>query len=137
MGIFELKRSCVSIGEGIRQNLTNQKKEYIQNFFSTMQLVFAGNEAEGIKYGTIETSEKYFLKWKEDTKATDVFSSEVQNIQSSENNKLRDGIISLCQKERLLSIIHDFVIYDAGTKKIARHNQYFANIAVRKRIASD
>lgn len=137
MGIFELKRSCVSIGEGIRQNLTNQKKEYIQNFFSTMQLVFAGNEAEGIKYGTIETSEKYFLKWKEDTKATDVLSSEVQNIQSSENNKLRDGIISLCQKERLLSIIHDFVIYDAGTKKIARHNQYFANIAVRKRIASD
>ncbi|MGO3373189.1 type I restriction endonuclease subunit R, partial [Pseudolactococcus laudensis] len=50
---------------------------------------------------------------------------------------MRDGIISLCQKERLLSIIHDFVIYDAGTKKIARHNQYFANIAVRKRIASD
>lgn len=35
LGIFELKRSCVSIGEGIRQNLTNQKKEYIQNFFST------------------------------------------------------------------------------------------------------
>ena len=137
LGIFELKRSCVSIGEGIRQNLTNQKKEYIQNFFSTMQLVFAGNEAEGIKYGTIETSEKYFLNWKEDTKATDALSSEVQNIQSSQNNKLRDGIISLCQKERILSIIHDFVIYDAGTKKIARHNQYFANIAARKRIASD
>lgn len=137
LGIFELKRSCVSIGEGIRQNLTNQKKEYIQNFFSTMQLVFAGNEAEGIKYGTIETSEKYFLNWKEDTKATDALSSKVQNIQSSQNNKLRDGIISLCQKERILSIIHDFVIYDAGTKKIARHNQYFANIAARKRIASD
>jgi type I restriction enzyme R subunit len=58
LAVFELKRSCVSIGEGIRQSLTNQKREYIQNFFSTIQLIFAGNEAEGLKYGTIETPEK-------------------------------------------------------------------------------
>lgn len=134
LGIFELKRSCVSIGEGIRQNLTNQKKEYIQPFFNTVQLIFAGNEAEGLKYGTIETPEKYFLKWKEDTKATDELSAAVKDIQSNEKNKLRDGVVSLCQKERFLSFIHDFIIFDAGVKKVARHNQYFANIAARKRI---
>lgn len=44
-------------------------------------------------------------------------------------NRLRDGVISLCQKERFLSIIHDFIIFDAGVKKVTRHNQYFANIA--------
>ncbi|MBT2663044.1 HsdR family type I site-specific deoxyribonuclease [Bacillus sp. ISL-45] len=137
LGVFELKRSCVSIGEGIRQNLTNQKKEYIQSFFSTAQLLFAGNEAEGLKYGTIETSEKYYLKWKEDLKATDNLSATVKNIQSKEKNKLRDAIVSLCQKERFLSLIHDFIIFDAGVKKVARHNQYFANIAARKRILSD
>ncbi len=134
LGIFELKRSCVSIGEGIRQNLTNQKKEYIQPFFSTIQLIFAGNEAEGLKYGTIETPEKYYLKWKEDTKATDDLSATVKDIQSKEKNILRDGVVSLCQKERFLSFIHDFIIFDAGVKKVARHNQYFANIASRKRI---
>lgn len=49
-------------------------------------------------------------------------------------NRLRDGVISLCQKERFLSIIHDFIIFDAGVKKVTRHNQYFANIAARQRI---
>lgn len=137
LAVFELKRSCVSIGEGIRQNLTNQKKEYIQKFFSTVQLIFAGNEAEGLKYGTIETEEKYYLKWKEDANSANNLSVSVKEIQSKERNKLRDGIVSLCQKERFLSLIHDFVIFDAGTKKIARHNQYFANIAARKRIGED
>lgn len=134
LGVFELKRSCVSIGEGIRQNLTNQKKEYIQPFFSTVQLIFAGNEAEGLKYGTTETAEKYFLKWKEDIKATDDLSATIKDIQSKEKNKLRDAIVSLCQKERYLSLIYDFIIFDAGVKKVTRHNQYFANIAARKRI---
>ncbi|MEG2013048.1 MAG: HsdR family type I site-specific deoxyribonuclease [Anaerovoracaceae bacterium] len=137
LGLFELKRSCVSVGEGIRQSLTNQKKEYIQNFFSTIQLIFAGNEAEGLKYGTTETSEKYFLNWKEDGKATDDLSVTIKCIKSKEKNKLRDGIVSLCQKERFLSLIHDFLIFDAGIKKIARHNQYFANVATRKRIIAE
>lgn len=137
LGVFELKRSCESIGKAIRQSLTNQKKEYIQNFFSAAQLIFAGNEAEGLKYGTIETPEKYYLKWKEDNKATDELSVTIKEIQAKEKNKLRDGVVSFCQKERFLSLIHDFVIFDAGVKKIARHNQYFANIAARKRIGED
>jgi len=67
LGVLELKRSTVSVAEGIRQNLDNQKKEFIQPFFSTMQLVLAGNDTEGLCYGTIETSEKYYLKWKEES----------------------------------------------------------------------
>lgn len=64
LGVFELKRSCVSTGEGIRQLLQNQKRENILNFFATAQYLFAGNEAEGLSYGTINTPEKYYLKWK-------------------------------------------------------------------------
>jgi len=30
-----------------------------------MQLVMAGNDNQGLRYGTIETSEKYYLEWKE------------------------------------------------------------------------
>lgn len=134
LGIFELKSSYVSAGKGIRQLLQNQKRENIMNFFSTAQFLFAGNEAEGLFYGTINTPEKYYLKWKEDKKATDDLSAKVKLLQVKEVNRLRDGVVSLCQKERFLSLVHDFVIYDAGIKKVCRHNQYFANIAARKRI---
>ena len=131
LGVFELKRSSVSIGEGIRQNLTNQKDENIARFFNTVQFTFAGNEAEGLKYGTICTAEKYYLQWKEDHNANDSLSIKIKELQGEEANRLRDGIISICQKERFLSLIYDFVIYDAGIKKLARHNQYFADIAAR------
>ena len=64
-GVLELKRSTVSVSEGIRQNLDNQKKDFIRPFFATIQLVMAGNETEGLRYGVIETPEKYWLRWKE------------------------------------------------------------------------
>lgn len=134
VGMIELKRSCVSVGEGIRQMLTNQKKENIQSFFNTMQLLIAGNEAEGLRYGVIDTQEKFYLSWKEDKNATDELSVRIKEIQSKESNRLRDGIVSICQQERFLSLLHDFMIFDAGRKKSARHNQYFANIAARTRI---
>ncbi len=57
LGVLELKRSTVSVAQGIRQNLDNQEKKFIQPFFSTMQWVMAGNDTEGLRYGTIETRE--------------------------------------------------------------------------------
>lgn len=57
LGVLELKRSTVSVAEGIRQNLDNQKKVFIQQFFTTVQLIMAGNDTEGLRYGTIETQE--------------------------------------------------------------------------------
>ena len=110
LGVIELKRSIVSVAEGIRQNLDNQKSTFIRPFFSTMQLVMAGNETQGIRYATIETPEKYYLMWKEE--------SETANL-------LDRHLIQLCEKNRFLEIIHNFIVYDAGTKKICRPNQYF------------
>jgi type I restriction enzyme R subunit len=101
----------VSVAEGIRQNLDNEKKVFIQPFFSTMQWVMAGNDTEGLRYGTIETPEKYYLKWKED---------------STEENPLDRALLQLCAKPRFLELVHDFVLFDSGTKKLCRHNQYFA-----------
>ncbi|MGX7091984.1 type I restriction endonuclease subunit R [Hutsoniella sourekii] len=137
LAVFELKRSSVSIGEGIRQTLTNQKEENIERFFNTVQFTFAGNESEGLKYGTICTSEKYYLQWREDENASDKLSNEVKQLQGERTNRLKNGIISICQKERFLSLIHDFVIFDAGVKKLTRHNQYFATIAARSFIRRD
>ena len=58
LGVLELKRSTVSIAEGIRQNLDNQQEMFIRPFFATVQLLMAGNDTEGLRYGTIETPEK-------------------------------------------------------------------------------
>ena len=66
VAVLELKNSRVSIGDGIRQNLSNQQPEFNAWFFSTVQFIFAGNDSEGLRYGTIGTPEKFFLKWKED-----------------------------------------------------------------------
>ena len=111
LGVLELKRSTVSVSEGIRQNLDNQKQAFIRPFFATIQLIMAGNDTEGIRYGVIDTFEKYYLKWKEE--------SDIENI-------LDRHITQLCQKERFLELLHDFIVYDMGTKKICRHNQYLA-----------
>ena len=35
------------------------------------------------------------------------------------------NLISLCSKERFIDILHNFMIYDNGTKKTCRTNQYF------------
>lgn len=66
LAVLELKRSTVSVSEGIRQNLDNQKPEFIRPFFTTVQYVMAGNDTEGLRYGTIETPEKYYLAWHEE-----------------------------------------------------------------------
>jgi len=110
LGVIELKRATKDVATGIRQNLLNQKKEYIQRFFTTMQLVMAGNDTQGLRYGTIETGEKWYLTWKEE--------SEIEN-------QLDRHLAQVCNKARLLEIIHDFIVFDAGIKKLCRPNQYF------------
>lgn len=112
VGVLELKNSRVSLGEGIRQCLSNQQSDFNDWFFSTIQLVLAGNDSEGLRYGTIKTEEKYFLTWKED---------ETDNA----GYKLDKYLAKLCSKTRLLELIHDFVLFDGGVKKLPRVHQYF------------
>jgi len=112
VGVLELKNSRVGLGEGIRQCLSNQLPEFNDWFFSTVQLVMAGNDSEGLRYGTIETQEKYFLTWKED---------EADNA----GYKLDKYLAKLCSKSRLVELIHDFVLFDGGVKKLPRVHQYF------------
>jgi type I restriction enzyme, R subunit len=112
LAVIELKKSSKDIGEGIRQNLTNQQPEFIQDFFSTVQFCFAGSDSEGLRYGTIETSSKYYLTWREDEKVC-------------EPELLDKYLKKICNKERFLEIIHDFVLFDDGKKKLPRYHQYF------------
>ena len=112
----------VSIGDGIRQNLSNQQPEFNAWFFSTVQFVFAGNDSEGLQYGTIGTPEKYFLKWKEDEADDSRF-------------KLDKYLLKMCDKDRLIELMHDFVLFDGGVKKLPRAHQYFGIKAAQEHVA--
>ena len=121
IAVIELKCSRVSIGDGIRQLLSNQEPMFHPWFFSTVQLVFAGSDSEGLQYGTIGTQEKYFLKWKEDE-------------QDNSRFKLDKYLLKMCNKERLLELIHDFVLFDGGVKKVPRVHQYVGITAAQNHV---
>src|SRR5664280_806448 len=121
IGVMELKNSRVSIGDGIRQLLSNQQKEFNEWFFATVQIVFAGNDSEGLQYGAIGTPEKYFLKWKEDEEDNSRF-------------KLDKYLLKVCEKHRLLESMHDFVLFDGGMKKLPRVHQYFGVKEAQKHV---
>jgi type I restriction enzyme R subunit len=123
LGVLELKRSTVGVVEGIRQNLDNQRPEFIEPFFATMQFVMAGNDTEGMRYGTIATPEKHYPTWKDEGVAAD-----------AHDTLLDRHLVQLCGKARLLELIHDFIVYDAGIKKLCRHNQYFGVRAAQEHL---
>ncbi len=121
VGVVELKNSRVSIGDGIRQSISNQQPEFNAWFFSTVQFIFAGNDSEGLQYGTIGTGEKYFLKWKEDEADNSRF-------------KLDKYLLKMCNKARLVELMHDFVLFDGGVKKLPRVHQYFGIKKAQKHV---
>lgn len=122
VAVIELKNSATDVGVAIRQLLSNQDKLFNQRFFSTVQILFAGNDSEGMRYGTIGTPEKLFLTWKEDEQENDGY-------------KLDKYLLKMCRKERLLELIHDFVLFDGGIKKLPRPHQYQGVKAAQQRIA--
>jgi type I restriction enzyme, R subunit len=108
--VIELKRSTVSIEEGILQHLDNQNEDFIESFFSTVQMLIAGNDTQGVKYGTVGTERNGYYFWNEDDAEYD--------------NKLDRGMKNLLTKERLIEIIYSFIAFSNGTKLICRSNQF-------------
>ncbi|MEM9569561.1 MAG: HsdR family type I site-specific deoxyribonuclease [Bacteroidota bacterium] len=124
IGIIELKRPAISVEEAIAQNIRNQQKLENTPFFATLQLIMAGNTSQGIRYATTETSAKYYHKWHEEQVPTP------KKFTSS----LQQDLYHLCQKERLLDLIYNCVLFSPQKKVIARPHQYFALKAAQKSI---
>ena len=131
LAVIELKRSLVTIDEGIRQCLSNEK-DLIPSFFTTVQFTVAANpkhdndknENTGFKYATIGTPQKFWCNWKDDgqkvgTQLTDA-----------------DSFVRFFDKEAFLFLVRYGVVYDAGVKKVMRPHQYHAMQACRERCAN-
>ena len=127
IGVIELKRGSVEIADGVRQLRTNQEEIFNKGFFSTVQFVFSGNDSQGLLYGTTGTAEKFFVQWKDED-------SSVNDEQIAEGELLDKPLAQMCNKERLLDLIRNFIIFDAGQKKVPRPHQYAGIKASQERI---
>lgn len=125
VAVIELKRSSVEIGDGVRQLITNQEEIFNKGFFGTVQLVLAGSDSQGLRYGTTGTPEQFFVQWK----------GEAPDGAASAPGALLDRpLAQLCGKARLLDLIRHFMIFDAGQKKVPRPHQLFGVKAAQKRL---
>jgi type I restriction enzyme R subunit len=123
VGVIELKRSSEEIGSGVRQLITNQEEIFNKAFFPTVQLVFAGSDSQGLRYGTVTTREEFFVEWKP------------ANTAALTAGALLDRpLAEMCAKARLLDLIRNFIIFDNGIKKVPRPHQFAGVKAAQERI---
>ena len=127
--VIELKRSSVDVAYGIRQLITNQEAIFNQNFFSTVQLVLAGSDSQGLRYGTTGTPEKFFVEWKHRKAVEDEAAADL-----AEGALLDGPVLHMLAPERLLDLVRNFVIFDGGQKKVPRLHQYEGVKAAQERL---
>lgn len=130
VAVIELKRSSVEVADGVRQLITNQEEIFNKGFFSTVQLVLAGSDSQGLRYGTTGTPEKFFVEWKERLEKGSTTSEPL-----AEGALLDKPLAHMFDKVRLLDLIRNFIVFDAGQKKVPRPHQYFGVKAAQERIA--
>jgi len=125
IAVIELKRSSVEVADGVRQLITNQEPIFNQDFFSTVQFLFAGNDSQGLRYGTIGTPEEFFVPWKLQTPSS---------RPPTDGALLDQPLAEIGDKSRLLDLIRNFVIFDGGQKKVPRPHQYVGVKKAQERI---
>jgi type I restriction enzyme, R subunit len=125
VAVIELKRSSVEVSDGVRQLITNQEEIFNLGFFTTVQLLFAGSDSQGLRYGTTGTPEKFFVEWKAQTTGDTLAPGALLDRPLSE----------MCERSRLLDLVRNFVIFDGGQKKVPRPHQFAGVKAAQERIA--
>src|SRR3984893_8399852 len=96
IAVIELKRSSVELADGVRQLITNQEEIFNKRFFSTVQLVLAGSDSQGLRYGTTGMPEQFFVEWKDEAPA---------GAAPDAGALLDRPLAQLCNKARLLDLI--------------------------------
>src|SRR6202140_2259002 len=116
IAVLELKRSSVELADGVRQLITNQEEIFNKGFFSTVQLVLAGSDSQGLRYGTTGTPEQFFVQWKDEAPA---------GAAPATGGFVGRPLAPLSNKALLLDLIRNYLIFDADQKKVPRPQQFF------------
>ena len=134
IAVIELKRSVNFVEEGIRQNITNQRKQWIPRFFATVQFCMAANDTQGLRHGTTGTPQKHYYEWKNDPKATDPISVAIAEHIEQWPRNLDRQVYSMFQKNRFIDLLHNFIVFKGGIKMVPRYNQFFGIKAAEDRM---
>jgi len=136
--VIECKKSSVDVEEGVKQNIRNWQPDYIPHLFKYIQIVIAMNP-NGVKYATSGTPQEFFTKWMELGKENKVWQTDAAKRYTGESIVTEQDkvIVSLLSKERLLSLIRHYILYDNNIKKIARYQQYFGIESAMRRIKGE
>ena len=158
--VIECKAPDTDAEQAVSQMIRNQGEEYIPRLFTYAQILLAVNKNEA-KYATVGTSKEFWSVWDElENSERDVnacinkalsgrdkdalFSGEFASARSHFDALERSGdrlvteqdrcLYSLCRPERLLELIFGFIVFEAGSKKIARYQQFFLVRTAMKRV---
>lgn len=151
--IIECKRPDIKepLEEAKSQHLRNQQEDGIPHLYKYSQILLALTSNK-VQYATTGTPRKFWATWKEQKlKETDLqelvnkplsdeqkdklFADRFKYVRKYFDNIEAEGrlvteqdklLYSLCQPRRLLELMYKYIVYDAGIKKIARYQQYFA-----------
>ncbi len=124
LAVIELKRSIVSLDEGIKQNLSNEFN-IIPSFFTTVQFTIAASDKNGFEYATVGTPRKFWCPWKKDGSTVNNETDEVNNVVNPPLGD-KEAFLSFFNKDTFMHMVRYGVIDDGGTKKVMRPHQYYA-----------
>ena len=149
--VIENKRPTESLKKAGSQLIGYQNEDNIPQLFHFSQLLLTMNRQEA-RFATVGTPQKFWQTWRdeEDTDAgiapfanrpmtaaerDAVFSGDFATARLYFEALLAEGdraittqdrtIFALCRPERILDLIRRFTVFDAGQRKVARHQQFF------------
>lgn len=152
VAVIENKKSGVATVEALNQMNRNQGPEFCPKFFTYTQLLVGTNGKE-LLYGTTGTPNKFYAVWKEkgmpeqdeSAKVTALIVKKVEpvvyaqiltdlngytegHVQKTDRLPTEQdrGIAALFAPARLLDLTKNYILFDAGVKKLSRYQQYFA-----------
>ena len=158
--VMECKGPGIPVAEAVSQHIRNQQDGEIPKFFRTVQLLIGSSKNE-VRYGTVGTPASFWSRWREsEDQETDMltaintpltaeearrtFSDSFRAEASAYEAHFEQGnrllteqdrvLLALVRPERLLDLARRFTLFDAGEKKVARYQQFFAVRKILRRV---
>ena len=163
-GVIECKSPQVEIDQAVSQSIRNQNDDHIPRLFVYSQLVMAlnKNSARYATTGTaakfwsqwrepglnIDAASPKEPEWHtlerlvQESLLNRIELRSADNSQELSGNPLPQRLVTeqdialyaLCRPDRLLELTWKFTVFDGGTKKIARYQQYFVTKSALNRV---
>lgn len=161
--VIECKGPSTGVERAVSQHIRNQQDGEIPGLFRTVQLLVATNKND-VRYGTVGTAASFWSKWAElEDREADVLAAINAPLDADQNRQtFADGfredrasydprfgqgdrlvteqdrvLWALARPERLLDLARRFTLFDAGEKKIARYQQFFAVRKILRRVTGE